>query len=31
MRTQMGQAGAKKLQEQFSLATFNKNIVDQIV
>jgi glycosyltransferase involved in cell wall biosynthesis len=31
MRTQMGQAGTKKLQEQFSLATFNKNIVDQIV
>jgi glycosyltransferase involved in cell wall biosynthesis len=31
MRTQMGQAGAKKLQEQFSLGTFNKNIVDQIV
>jgi glycosyltransferase involved in cell wall biosynthesis len=31
MRTRMGQAGAKKLQEQFSLATFNKNIVDQIV
>jgi glycosyltransferase involved in cell wall biosynthesis len=31
MRTQMGQAGARKLQEQFSLATFNKNIVDQIV
>jgi glycosyltransferase involved in cell wall biosynthesis len=31
MRIQMGQAGAKKLQEQFSLATFNKNIVDQIV
>ena len=31
MRTRMGQAGAKKLQEQFSLATFKKNIVDQIV
>ena len=31
MRTRMGQVGAKKLQEQFSLATFNKNIVDQIV
>jgi glycosyltransferase involved in cell wall biosynthesis len=31
MRSRMGQAGAKKLQEQFSLATFNKNIVDQIV
>ena len=31
MRTRMGQAGARKLQEQFSLATFNKNIVDQIV
>jgi glycosyltransferase involved in cell wall biosynthesis len=31
MRTRMGQAGAKKLQEQFSLGTFNKNIVDQIV
>jgi glycosyltransferase involved in cell wall biosynthesis len=31
MRTRMGQAGAKKLQEQFSLATFNKNILDQIV
>jgi glycosyltransferase involved in cell wall biosynthesis len=31
MRTQMGQVGAKKLQEQFSLATFNKKIVDQIV
>jgi glycosyltransferase involved in cell wall biosynthesis len=31
MCTRMGQAGAKKLQEQFSLATFNKNIVDQIV
>jgi glycosyltransferase involved in cell wall biosynthesis len=31
MRTRMGQAGAKKLEEQFSLATFNKNIVDQIV
>ena len=31
MRTQMGQAGTKKLEEQFSLATFNKNIVDQIV
>jgi len=31
MRTRMGQAGAKKLKEQFSLATFNKNIVDQIV
>jgi len=31
MRTQMGQAGARKLQEQFSLGTFNKNIVDQIV
>ena len=31
MRTRMGQAGAKKLQEQFSLVTFNKNIVDQIV
>ncbi len=31
LRTQMGQAGAKKLQEQFSLGTFNKNIVDQIV
>jgi glycosyltransferase involved in cell wall biosynthesis len=31
MRTRMGQAGARKLQEQFSLVTFNKNIVDQIV
>ncbi len=31
MCTQMGQAGTKKLEEQFSLATFNKNIVDQIV
>jgi glycosyltransferase involved in cell wall biosynthesis len=31
MRTRMGQAGTKKLEEQFSLATFNKNIVDQIV
>lgn len=31
MRTRMGQVGARKLQEQFSLATFNKNIVDQIV
>jgi glycosyltransferase involved in cell wall biosynthesis len=31
MRTRMGKAGARKLQEQFSLATFNKNIVDQIV
>ena len=31
MRTRMGQVGAKKLQELFSLATFNKNIVDQIV
>ena len=25
MRTRMGQAGARKLQEQFSLVTFNKN------
>jgi len=31
MRNRMGQAGARKLQEQFSLATFNKNIIDQIL
>jgi glycosyltransferase involved in cell wall biosynthesis len=31
MCTQMGQAGTKKLEEQFSLAAFNKNIVDKII
>ncbi len=31
LRSKMGLAGKEKLQQQFSLATFNKNIVDQVV